>query len=86
MKTALKRSESPCVAVRPVWVEEWTTWVLKVEHCPYCGCQHRHGGGDDWHKQIGTRRDASCLRGGTYVLTTTWGSEIEPRRRRRGKR
>ncbi len=69
---AIEIREMPAVTARPIWVKQWSTWVLEVEHCPFCGCKHRHGGGDDWRIEIGTPRDSGC--GGTYVLTDQEGS------------
>jgi hypothetical protein len=68
MATAVERRAFTVVVVRPVWIKALNTWALRVDRCPFCGHQHCHGGGDDWRKQIGTRRDAGCPQGGTYTL------------------
>jgi hypothetical protein len=41
------------------------TWIWVIDSCPYCGRQHRHGGGligDDPHRLLG-HRAAHCTEG-----------------------
>lgn len=43
-------------------------WALTVVECPFCGNEHRHGGGDDSEPSFGTRV-AHCINGrGVYEL------------------
>ena len=61
-------NEPPPLAVVTVERAPDGIWDLTIEHCPYCGKRHRHGGGTGKHPTLG-HRVSHCFAGG-YILVT----------------
>ena len=67
------------IPVIPRVVAGADVWHLIVDSCPYCGKQHRHGGGPitgDWRRLLG-HRVSDCRHSGGYILVapereTSW--------------
>jgi hypothetical protein len=50
-----------------------TYWDLTLEHCPFCGETHHHGGGGDRSRILGGSRVPHCVpaEDRNYILVVT---------------